>query len=97
MPHGAHWQSRLKRTEGDTRMVKFKLRFGRAIVRWGDFTMLVWPTGEGLIQMRTQFCPPVPAVIAGIGLVIHPATVGTRLRGESQECLGWPRWWLYTD
>lgn len=53
-----------------------------------SFTMLLWPTGEGLIQMRTQLRRPVPAVIAGIGLVIHPATVGTRLRGESQELPG---------
>ncbi|KAJ5692249.1 hypothetical protein N7462_001672 [Penicillium macrosclerotiorum] len=53
------------------------------------FTMLLWPTGEGLIQMaRTHIWPQrgrLIAGIAGIGAVPFPANVGTRLRGESQD------------
>lgn len=47
-------------------------------------TMLLRPTGEGWIQMRPIPALSVPAVIAGNGLMIHPATVGTRLRGSQR-------------
>jgi hypothetical protein len=44
-----------------------KQRFGRrAIVQWGQLTMLLWPTGEGLIQMGAgSSLPQLGRVIAG--------------------------------
>ena len=44
-----------------------KQRFGRrAIVQWGHLTMLLWPTGEGLIQMGVgSSLPQLGRVIAG--------------------------------
>lgn len=34
--------------------------------KWGDpFTVLLWPIGEGLVQMRTFIVPQLAPVIAG--------------------------------
>lgn len=83
MPHGAGKVGMSGLIHGNSRD-----RLAGRSSSGASFTMLLWPTGEGLIQMQTQLRRPAPAVIAGIGLVIHPATVGTRLRGESQELPG---------
>ncbi|KAJ5766754.1 uncharacterized protein N7511_004370 [Penicillium nucicola] len=70
MPHDLDRQIILGHQSGTNDTV-IKRRFGRrAIVQWGQLTMLLWPTGEGLIQM-------------GVGSSL-PQLGRTRLRGEAK-------------